>query len=155
MGKTYEEISLGEKFVTPGRTITEADVVAFAGLTGDYNSIHTDEMYSRKFSIFKTRIAHGLLAFSIAEGLFCRLGWFDTVPAISIGYEELKFLKPVLIGDTIRFEGEVTEKRESKSRRGWGIIKTKVIGRNQRGEQIMEFTHSYLVPKREVLEVMK
>ncbi|ACP49116.1 MaoC domain protein dehydratase [Sulfolobus islandicus Y.N.15.51] len=145
--KFYEDINVNEQFVTPARTITEADVVLFAAITGDYNSIHTDEVYSKKFSIYGRRVVHGLFVLSIAEGLFQRLGWFEGVPAVSIGYEDVRFIKSVFIGDTIHFVGEVIDKRISKKREKWGIVKIKMEGKNVNDNTtVISFIHAYLVP---------
>ena len=83
-GKYYEEFEIGEEFESPGRTVTEADLVMYAGLSGDYNQLHTDEEYSKKYNIYKTRIVHGLYGLSIAEGLKSRVGIFEGTSLASL-----------------------------------------------------------------------
>ena len=146
--KLYEDINIGDEFVTQGRTITEADLVFFAALTGDFNPIHIDEEFSKEKSIYKTRVVHGLLLLSLAEGLFYNYGWFQGGNAITIGYNNVEFKAPVFIGDTIRFTGKVKMKRESKSKQGWGIVTIEMEGVNQRNEKFLSFEHTYFVKKR-------
>ena len=76
----WDDLQVGEEETSPGRTVTEADIVAFAGLSGDYNEIHTNEDFASK-GMFKTRIAHGLLGLAIASGLFTRTNMLLTPPA--------------------------------------------------------------------------
>ncbi|WP_255424864.1 MaoC family dehydratase [Sulfolobus sp. E11-6] len=98
-------------------------------------------------SIYGRRVVHGLLTFSIAEGLFLRLGWFEGVPAVSIGYEEVRFIKPVFIGDTIYFVGEVVDKRVSTKKETWGIVKIRMEGKKADDDStVISFIHAYLVP---------
>ena len=102
--------------MSPGRTVTEADIVLFAGLSGDYNILHTDAEYM-KSSIFGERIAHGLLGLAIQSGLFTRAG----IPYATLGFGTLrwKFKGPIKIGDTIRVRAKVTAKKEGdKTDRG-------------------------------------
>jgi len=106
-GLWFEEFVVGDKATSPTRTITEADIVAFAGLSGDYNEIHTSAEFS-KGNMFGQRIAHGLLGLSIASGLAFQmsflLGTVDVFRAI-----EWEFTNVIFIGDTIHIEAEVTE----------------------------------------------
>ena len=109
-GRYFEEFSIGDKVATSGRTITEADIVRFAGLTGDFNEIHINADYATG-GPFGERVAHGLLILSIAVGLAVKTGFIErTVMA----FRELdwKFSRPVMIGDTIRVELEVLEAEE-------------------------------------------
>ncbi|MEM3384422.1 MAG: MaoC family dehydratase [Nitrososphaeria archaeon] len=149
-GKFYEEWNIGDTFITPGRTVTETDIVLFAALTGDYHPIHTDEEYSKKHSIYETRIAHGLFTLSMSEGLFFRLGLLDGVAGAALGWNNVKFTKPVLPGDTLRVEIKVTDKRESKSRPDFGIVSLHYTTKNQRGEIVMEADRAVLVKKQDI-----
>lgn len=122
----FEDLPVGKKFVTSGRTITEADVVAFAGLSGDFNSLHVDETFAAATG-FGGRIAHGLLVLSVASGLTTRLPVLHALQPSLLGMTEVTchWLAPTRIGDTIRVEltfigaqltrsgtrGRVTERR--------------------------------------------
>jgi 3-hydroxybutyryl-CoA dehydratase len=99
-GLYFEEFETGMRITTPGRTITESDIVSFAGLSGDYTSIHTDAVYSAT-TPFGQRVAHGLLVLSIASGLGARTGVLEGTVMAFREINEWKFVKPVLIGDTV------------------------------------------------------
>src|SRR5256884_5168425 len=101
----FDDIELGEEYVSPGRTVTEADVVIFAGLSGDYNVLHTDAEFMKQ-SIFGERIAHGLLGLAIQAGLVTRATPADATLAF-VGLR-WKFKGPIKIGDPIRRRGKVT-----------------------------------------------
>src|ERR1700728_2571573 len=112
MGLLYEEFEDGRRFETPGRTITEADIVGFAGLSGDFNPLHVDEVFAAA-SEFGGRIAHGPMAIGMAFGLASRLDLLDgTVMALlSVQWD---FKEPVRAGDTLRAVIEVTERRPTQ-----------------------------------------
>ena len=141
-----EDFKTGQELTTAARTVTEADVVAFAGLSGDYNSLHTDAEYA-KGTQFGQRIAHGMLAFSIATGLGVRTGVLDGTVLAFLGIEDWKFLKPVFIGDTIRLRWTVTEARLS-SKPGSGVLKRRMEILNQRDEVVQTGTTAALVKSR-------
>ena len=141
-----EDFKTGQELTTAARTVTEADVVAFAGLSGDYNSLHTDAEYA-KGTQFGQRIAHGMLAFSIATGLGVRTGVLDGTVLAFLGIEDWKFLKPVFIGDTIRLRWTVTEARLS-SKPGSGVLKRRMEILNQRNEVVQTGTTAALVKSR-------
>ena len=124
MNKYLEEYVVGEKHTTPGRTITETDVVMFAGMTGDYARIHTNENEMKK-SQFGTRIAHGLLVISVAHGLFFQLGLISDSAIAFAQIEEWKFLSPIFFGNTIHCVIEVADVVHSKSKPDRGIVKFK------------------------------
>lgn len=98
-GLYFEDLEVGQTMTTRGRTITEADVVNFAGLSGDYNPLHTDEEFAKETE-FGQRIAHGALGFSIATGLSYQLGFLEGTVMAFLGLE-WKYSAPVYIGDTI------------------------------------------------------
>ena len=148
MGRYYEDVKIGEKFTTTGRTITEADLLFFAALTGDYNPIHMDEEYSKKYTVYKTRVSYGLYTLSLAEGLAFRIGLFDGVHAMTIGWNNVKFILPVFIGDTLHLEFEVITKRKSKSRPTFGIVTLLYRVKNQKDKVVMEAEHIVMVPKK-------
>jgi acyl dehydratase len=130
--KFFEDICVGDKDKTAGRTITEADIVNFAGLSGDFNPIHIDKQFAEK-TFYKKRIAHGILVFSVASGLFtqCAMNLSMKQNVMALMQIDWKFVKPVFIGDTIHLEVEVVEKKEtSKTDRGIFIIKRTVVNQN-------------------------
>jgi acyl dehydratase len=130
-GLFYDEFTLGDSTDSVGRTITEADVVNFAALTGDWNLIHTDAAYAAT-QMYKQRVAHGLLVLSIASGLAVRMGFMeDTIMA----FRGLtwKFVKPVFIGDTIRLRVTV-EETKPMARLGGGLVIFKLEVINQEDE---------------------
>jgi acyl dehydratase len=138
-GLYCEEISVGDKWVTACRTITEADVITFAGMTADYNPLHTDEPWCKSNSKFGTRIAHGMLVSSIALGLWCRTGLGDGTAIAAMGCS-WEYLAPVLIGDTIHVEVEVTEMKQSTSKPEQGIQVLGYTVLNQNGEVVQKAT---------------
>ena len=132
MGLYFDEMSVGQEWVSPGRTITEWDVLTFATLTSDMNSMHTDVEYCKN-TPFGERIAHGFLIASLAAGFGARMGIAEGTIVANLGIS-WKFVNPVKIGDTIHLVMRVKEKRLSKSRPGEGIIVRTYDVRNQRGE---------------------
>lgn len=145
MRQYFEDIQVGDEYLSPGRTITEADIVAFAGLSGDYNVLHTDAEFM-KTSIFGERIAHGLLGLSVASGLGTRATPrpFATLAFLGLRW---RFKGPIKIGDTIKVRIKVTDKREtSKSDRGIVTIQRHVL--NQRGELVQEGDTELMIERR-------
>src|SRR5262245_48390609 len=140
----YEEIEVGEEYESPGRTVTETDIVLFAGLSGDYNVLHTDAEFM-KTSIFGERIAHGLLGLAIQSGLFSRATRaYATVAFAGLRW---KFKSPIKIGDTVRLRARVLAKRdEGKPDHGLVVLERTVV--NQRGEVVQEGETDLLVEKR-------
>lgn len=132
-GLFFEEFIVGDQTESVGRTITEADIVNFAGLSGDYNLIHTDAEYS-KGQMFGQRVAHGLLVLSIASGLAVRLGFMEDTILAFRGLE-WKFVAPVFIGDTIRVRVAV-EATKAVPRLGGGIVTLKMEVVNQKDEVV-------------------
>ena len=118
----FEDLTIGQSVITPTRTMTEADVVMFAGLTGDYNELHTSEYFNQQHTQFGKRVVHGLLVLSTAHGLMFRTNLNDAGIAFA-GIEEWKFMAPVFIGDTIFAEVTVNEKIPSRSKPDRGIVK--------------------------------
>jgi len=144
-GLYWEEWKIGAEFVTSARTITETDIVNFAGISVDYNPLHIDEEFCRNTQ-FGTRIAHGPLVYSIATGLIFQLHLYDDTLIAFLGFDSLKFTKPVKIGDTIHARVEVIEKREtSKSDRG--IMKRLLQVLNQNNELVQEGVQAFLLKR--------
>ncbi len=140
----YDDIEVGEEYVSPGRTITETDIVLFAGLSGDYNVLHTDAELMRT-SIFGERIAHGLLVLAIQAGLFTRsTRAYATLGCVGLRW---KFKAPIKIGDTIRLRARVQVKRETdKPDRGVVTLVRTVV--NQRDEVVQEGETDVLVERK-------
>jgi acyl dehydratase len=140
----FEDIEVGETYESPGRTVTEADIVIFAGLSGDYNVLHTDAEFMKR-SIFGERIAHGLLGLAIQAGLLGRA----TRPYATLAFVGLrwKFKGPIKIGDTIRLHATVLAKKEtSKPDRGLVVLERRIL--NQRNEVVQEGETDLLVERR-------
>lgn len=139
----YEDLQVGRTWKSARRTVTETDIVAFAGLSGDFNPLHTDEEFA-KTTIFGKRIAHGLLGLSISSGLQT-----SEPPWLVMAFMGLdwKFVKPIFIGDTIHYTSEIVKMREgSKPDRGIVILDRKLV--NQREEVVQEGSFTLLIKKR-------
>jgi acyl dehydratase len=142
----FEEFVPGQKVITAGRTITETDIVTFAGLSGDYNQIHVDAEYSTK-SPAGQRVAHGLLILSIASGLAVQTGVMEGTIVYFREVNEWKFVKPVFIGDTIHVELEVKETKEMR-RIGVGSVLIELVVKNQHDETVNKGMWSTLIALR-------
>jgi len=146
MGKYFDEFSIGEKFETIGRTVTETDVVIFSTLTGAYNPMFLNEEYGKK-TIFKGRIAPGMLTLSLAAALIYQLGLLDRTLIALLGVDGVRFPAAVKLGDTIRLVAEVFEKKDiGKKDRGIIVIHGTCI--NQRGESVLEAKWSFLMMRK-------
>lgn len=148
MGKEYEYLDdyhVGEKFISPARTITETDIVSFAALTGDWHPLHTDVEYAAK-TTYKERIAHGLLTLCLGAALPQRLGPYSSVLPRSFiafyGIESLRFTAPVKIGDTIHCEVEIMAITHKSNEKGVLTRQSRII--NQRGEQVVVYISKVL-----------
>lgn len=142
-GMYFEEFEVGQRITSPGRTITEADVVTFAGLSGDSNTIHTDAEYA-KGTPFGQRVAHGLLGVSIVSGLAMRTGIMEGTVIAFREIKNWKFSLPVFIGDTIHVIMEVKEKK-AMPRLGGGQILLSLDVRNQDDQTVMKGIWTVLV----------
>lgn len=142
-GRYFEEFTTGDKIVTAGRTITETDIVSYAGLSGDFNQIHTDAAYAST-QMFKQRVAHGLLGLSIASGLVVQTGFMERTIMAFREITEWKFSKPIFIGDTIHVEIEVLELK-AMPRLGGGSVMLKLSVQNQNGEVVQVGTWAALM----------
>lgn len=145
-GMYWEEWEIGAAFTSPARTVTEADIVAFAGISGDYNPLHVNEEYC-KTTPFGGRIAHGPLVYAIAAGLIFQLHLYDDTLIAFLGFDSLKFTNPVKPGDTIHARITVLEKRET-SRADRGVMKRRLQVVNQRGEVVQEGEQAFLLKRR-------
>jgi acyl dehydratase len=143
-GWYFEDYEVGKEIRSSSRTITEADIVNFAGITGDWNPIHTDEEFARK-SVFGRRIAHGTLTFAIMTGLLARLGIIEKTIVAFYGVDRLRLTKPVFIGDTLTAIARVIEK-EDRGDAGMIVMEANVV--NQRDEVVLTSIVRFLVKKR-------
>jgi acyl dehydratase len=145
-GLYFEEFEIGQNLVTAGRTITESDIVRFAGLSGDYNQIHTDAAYAAA-GPFEKRVAHGLLVQSIATGLAVQSG---VIEGTVLAFRELttKFSLPVFIGDTIHVNLAIVEKK-ALPRLGGGQVVMKFRVLNQEGKAVQRGNWVMLVQGKE------
>lgn len=142
-GLYFEDYELGKTIVTDGRTITEADIVNFAGISGDFNPMHTNAAYAEK-TPFGQRVAHGALVFSIATGLAYRMRFLEGTVLAFRSIDEWKFSAPVMIGDTIYCEVEVVELKEA-SKLGGGVVTFSVKVYNQDKKAVQKGKWSVIV----------
>ena len=145
MPQYFEEFEIDASAESGGRTITEADVAAFAALSGDYNPIHTDEEYARR-GAFRRRIAHGALIFSISTGLAMRISPPDEALVAFLGIDSLRFARPVFLGDTIRLRTRVAEKQERDPKRGVVTFENTVL--NQRDQAVLVYSPKVIFLRR-------
>lgn len=146
-GLYFEEFEVGQRFVSAGRTITESDIVSFAGLSGDYNQIHTDAQFCEE-SPFGERIAHGLLVLAIASGLVAQSGMIEGTVIAFREINNWKFIKPVLIGDTVHVATQVLETKFFR-RLGAGKVEIELSVINQDDDVVMKGSWSVLMASRE------
>ena len=143
----FDELKVGDRFDTPGRTMTEADIHTYAGLSGDFHAYHTNEVIAQE-GAFRGRICHGPLTLAVVSGLFrSRLGLFDGTGVATLGVTKVRFAKPVRPGDTIRARLEVRETRASGSRPNCGIVVLHVQGTDQWGEEVLACDWTELVAR--------
>ncbi|WP_448605498.1 MaoC/PaaZ C-terminal domain-containing protein [Thermoflexus hugenholtzii] len=147
MGKAcyYEDFKEGQSFTTPRRTVTEADIINFAGVSGDFHPLHTDSIHAEQ-TMFGARIAHGLLTISIVTGLWMRLNIFEESLIAFYGVEKLRWIKPVKAGDTIWAKLTVAAKRDKNESSGVIVFKNEI--HKQDGELVAVFDALLLLKKR-------
>jgi acyl dehydratase len=134
--KYLEDLSAGDTFASAARTITESDVVAFAGLSGDFNPIHTDVEFA-KDTVYGQRVVYGLLGLSMLTGLLDRTGLFSGTAIAMLGIRDWTFTAPLFIGDTIRFRLTITDVRRS-ARGDRGVVQRYFELINQRDEVVQK-----------------
>lgn len=131
-----EDLEAGQTFVSPGRTITEADVMSFASWTNDNNQVHTDVEFASK-TRYGQRIVHGLLGTSLCLGLIARTGVFEGSAVALLGIDAWRFAQPIFIGDTVTCTVEILSTRLT-SKGTTGIVERMVTLANQRGEIVQQ-----------------
>ena len=145
-GRHWDEFKVGEVFETGRRTVEAADVLGFAGLSGDFNPLHTDAEFARS-TPFGERIAHGLLTLAISNGQQNLLGLFAGTALAFLGMDKVRFTGPVRFGDTIHTEMKVKEARET-SKPDRGVVSFDVVVKNQKGETVLTYDASVLLKRR-------
>lgn len=140
---SFEEYQLGAVRETVGRTITETDIVLHAGQTGDFFPHHMDAEWC-KAQDFGQRIAHGTLIFSVAVGMTATV---INPEAFSYGYDRLRFIRPVFIGDTVKVKVTISEKKDHK-KPDFGIVTERLEVMNQRVETVLAADHLLLVRRK-------
>ncbi|WP_159589005.1 MaoC/PaaZ C-terminal domain-containing protein [Chelativorans xinjiangense] len=140
----FEDYEIGSARITTGRTITETDFVVHAGHTGDFFPHHMDAEFM-KSTPFGQRIAHGTMVFSIGVGLTANV--INPV-AFSYGYDRLRFVRPVFIGDTIRTKTTIAEKHDDPKRADAGRVIERCEVMNQRDEVVLAADHIYVVERK-------
>jgi len=146
VGLYFEDFESAGSVTSPGRTVTEADVMAFAGLTGDFVELHTNEEYA-KTTRFGRRIAHGALVFGISIGLGTRMNLLDGTILAFAGVDKLRFVAPVFMGDTVHVVKRVLEREERGPAQGVVVFETRVL--NQRDELVLVYLDKVLVKRRD------
>jgi acyl dehydratase len=147
LGYAYGDLHVGMSFRSPGRTITDADLMAFAGLTGDYSELHTSDVYA-KSSQFGRRVAHGMLGLAYAHGLmWARTGELRETAVAFLGISDWKFVGPIFVGDTIFVDYRIAELRDSKSKPTQAIATFDVELVNQHGRVVQRGRKALLVSK--------
>ena len=141
-----EDLERGQEFVSAGRTITDADIIGFAGVSGDFNQLHTNDEWVRANTRFTGRIAHGLLILSIASGL--RTPTIDALAVTAYLHVERSFTGPTYVGDTISARWRVDEARPSKSRPDSGVVALDVEVHKSSGAVVQRGRDVYLVARR-------
>ena len=144
MSLYFEDFSAGAVLASRGRTITEADIVNFAGLSGDFIELHTSEEYAKQ-SPFGRRIAHGALIFSISTGLMTQMNLINDTVIAFYGVDKLRFTRPVFIGDTVRVIKRVVD-TQRKEKGGVVTFETTVL--NQNDEPVIVYTDKLLIKAR-------
>ncbi len=145
MSLYFEDFELESVSTTRSRTVTEADIVNFAGLSGDFIELHVSETYSAA-GPFGKRIAHGALVFSISTGLSVQLNQIQDTVVAFYGVDKLRFTKPVFIGDTIHVVKKVVAKQPKGERRGLVTFETTVL--NQHGDSVIVYLDKLLLKAR-------
>ena len=132
-GLYFEEFEIGQEITTPSRTVTEADVVNFAGVSGDFNALHTDAVFAAE-TPYEKRIAHGMLILSVATGLAARHGFIE---GTTLAFREVtwKFSAPVFLGDTVHMTAKVKELRPM-AKLGGGLVVLSATMVNQDGKAV-------------------
>ena len=145
-GRYFEDFKVGEVLTTGRRTVEGSDVSRFAGLTGDFNPLHTDAIFAGQ-TPFGERVAHGILTLAISNGQQNLSGWFEGTALALLGLDRVRFTAPVKFGDTIHTEMTVKQSRES-SKSDRGVVTFDVTVKNQRDDVVCAYETSVLMRRR-------
>ncbi len=145
-GRYFEDFKVGEVLVTGRRTVEGGDVSRFAGLTGDFNPLHTDAVFAEQ-TPFGARVAHGILTLAVSNGQQNLSGWFEGTALALLGLDRLRFTLPVKFGDTIHTEMTVKQTRES-SKADRGVVTFDVVVKNQRDEVVCTYEENVMMRRR-------
>jgi 3-hydroxybutyryl-CoA dehydratase len=145
LAQYFEDFELAAVNKSRGRTVTEADIVNFAGVSGDFVELHVNEEYARS-GPFGRRIAHGLLVLSIASGLGVRMNDISETVIAFYGIDRLRFVKPTFIGDTVHVVKKVIGKQEKTADRGILTFETSVM--NQNNEPVIVYNDKLMIKRR-------
>lgn len=148
-GMFIEDFQEGRVDISPGRTVTETDVVTYSWVSGDVNPMHTDDVYA-KASPIGARIAHGTLGMSIATGLSAQIGGLIGTAIAAISVDEWMFLRPIYIGDTLTLHSTVLSANVSKSKPDRGVLVRRMDLKNQDGETVQSGKMKTMVRSRAV-----
>lgn len=144
-GRFYEDYKAGDKFTTPGRTISKVEIVNFSTLTGADNPLFLDEEFAKR-SLYKSIIAPGLLTLAVAQGLWHRAGLHKNMLGL-LGINNTRFYVAVKEGDTITVEIEIIELRETR-RHDRGVLTSRHTVKNQADEKVAEYEATFLIKRR-------
>jgi 3-hydroxybutyryl-CoA dehydratase len=139
----WNEFTVGETLETAGRTIEAGDVHLFAGLSGDFNPMHINEVHASK-ALFGTRIAHGLLTLAVSSGQLNQLGVFEGTTLGFLGLDNVRFSNPVRFGDTVTTRATITNTRES-SKPGRGVVSMRIDVTNQDDQVVLAYDQALLM----------
>jgi acyl dehydratase len=145
-GRYFEEFAPGDEFVSGGHTVCEAEVYAFAGLTGDCNPLHLNEVYAQTATVFKTRVAHGLFGVALAAGMVYQLGINEGTTMALLETAE-QFKAPLFIGDTVHIAVRVVETKPT-AKPDRGIVKMRVDLCNQNAELVTRQLQTVLIKRK-------
>jgi len=144
--KYWQDFEVGEVIETGGRTIESGDVNLFAGLSGDFNPVHVNQVFAEK-GMFGERIGHGLLTLAVTSGQMNQTGMFEGTTIGFLGMDNVRFSSPVRFGDTVLTTATVTSTRES-NKPGRGIVAMTITSKNQRGETVLTYDQALLMAGR-------
>lgn len=141
----FDDLRTGQSFETTGRTVTETDLVQFAMLSGDWNPLHVDKT-AAEATEFGRPVVHGVCGLAILGGLVYAAGWFATTAEALLGFDELRFLRPLFPGDTVRCRMTIENVRVTS--KGKGLVQRGLVLVNQRGEAVLSTTSPILIERR-------
>lgn len=139
----YEDIEVGRRFETRAHQVSDDDLHRFSDLTHDHHALHRDDAFARTMG-FPRRIAHGLYGLALMEGLKSELGLYETTSVASIGWDEVRFRKPVISGDGVHVQVRLESMRPSK-KPGRGVVTERVELINQHGDVVISALHATLL----------